>query len=134
MDERFRRADAISGRAAALDRQRSAETAKARRLIADFVATMQARGVPPIELRARVPGRRVTYRTGQSGWYIRQNRSLAVGTGGEYYVLDVPASLRARLFGATIVPSDPPLIVGRGARDGESIDLAELLHRALTRE
>ncbi len=130
MDERIRRADAIAGRAAALERQQHADTAKARALIADFVATMRARGVPPVELRARVPGRRVTYRTGRTGWYIRQNRSLAIGTGGEFYVLDVPASVRSRVFGATVQPSDPPLVVGRGARDGESIDLADLLRRA----
>lgn len=130
-DERRRRADAIAGRAAALDRQHEMETAKARAQLADFVATMRARGVPPVQLRARVPGRRVTYRTGQAGWYLRQNRSLAVGTGGEFLILDVPASVKSRMFGAAVVPSDPPLVVGRGARDGESIELAELLHRAL---
>ena len=131
MDERLGRDDAIARRAAALDRQRGVEIAKARTLIADFVSAMRARGVPPVPLRARVPGRRVTYRTGHTGWYIRQNRSLAIGARGEFYILDVPASLRSRLFGATVQPSDPPLVVGRGARDGESIDLAELLRRAL---
>ncbi|HEU4544587.1 MAG TPA: hypothetical protein VFR23_25905 [Jiangellaceae bacterium] len=132
-DERLRRADAIAGRAAALDRQRDLEIAKARGLIADFVTAMQARGVPPVQLRARVPGRRTTYRTSRAGWYIRQNESLAIGTGGDFYVLDVPVSLRARLFGADVQPSDPPLVLGRGARDGESIELAELLRRALPR-
>jgi hypothetical protein len=131
MDERLRRADAIAGRAAALDRRRGIEIAKARALIEDFVATMRTRGVPPGPLRARVPGRHVTYRTGHVGWYIRQNPSLAIGTGGEFYILDVPASLRSRLFGATVMPCDPPLVVGRGAKDGESIDLADLLRRAL---
>jgi hypothetical protein len=133
-DERRRRADAIAGKAAAVDRQREGETAKARALLADFVATMQACGVPPVPLRARVPGRRVTYRTERTGWYIRQNRSLAIGTGGEFLILDVPANVRSRIFGATVVPSDPPLVVGRGARDGESIELTELLRRALPQD
>jgi hypothetical protein len=133
-DERRRRADAIAGRKGALDRQRDLETAKARALLADFVVTMQALGVPPVQLRARVPGCRTTYRTERTGWYVRQNRSLAVGTGGEFLILDVPASVKSRMFGATVVPSDPPLIVGRGARDGESIELAELLRRALPKD
>ena len=83
---------------------------------------------------ARVPGRRTTYRTERTGWYVRQNRSLAIGADGGFYVLDVPASVKSRMFGATVVPSDPPLVVGRGARDGESIDLAELLRRALPQD
>ncbi|HEX6326603.1 MAG TPA: hypothetical protein VFZ72_08520 [Jiangellaceae bacterium] len=133
-DERSRRADAIAGRAGALDRQREAETRHARQLIDKFVVTMNERGMPPSRLRARVPGRRTTYRTGRTGWYIRQNRSLAIGTGGEFLILDVPASVQSRMFGATVVPSDPPLVVGRGARDGESIELAELLRRALPQD
>jgi hypothetical protein len=133
-DERRRRVDAIAGRAGALDRQRKAEIRHARRLIDEFVVTMNERGVPPARLRARVPGRRTTYRTGRTGWYVRQNRSLAIGTEGEFYVLDVPASVKSRMVGATVVPSDPPLVVGRGARDGESIDLAELLRRALPQD
>jgi len=37
----------------------------------------------------------------------------------------------ARLRGVTVEPQDPPLQVGRGARDGESIDLDALLARRL---
>jgi hypothetical protein len=133
-DSRRDRAEAIAAHSAALNRQREAETRHARQLIDEFVVTMSERGVPPARLRARVPGRRTTYRTGRTGWYVRQNRSLAIGTEGEFYVLDVPASVKSRMVGATVVPSDPPLVVGRGARDGESIDLAELLRRALPQD
>lgn len=129
-DSRRERAEAIAAQSAALNRQRDAEIARAQRLIDEFVATMDERGIPPARLRARVPGRRTTYRTGRTGWYIRQNGSLAVGTDGEFYILDVPASVKSRVFGASVERSDPPLVVGRGARDGESFDLAELLSRA----
>ena len=56
---------------------------------------------------------------------------MAVGTDGEFYLLTVPASLRARVRGADLAPSDPPLVLGKGARDGESIDLADALAIAL---
>ena len=56
---------------------------------------------------------------------------MAIGTDGEFYLLTVPASLRARLRGVDLTPSDPPLQVGRSAVDGESISLAELLQRRL---
>jgi hypothetical protein len=56
---------------------------------------------------------------------------IAVGTDGGYYVLSVPASLRARITGVTIEPQDPRLIVGEGARDGESVPLKTLLQMRL---
>jgi hypothetical protein len=43
----------------------------------------------------------------------------------------VPWSLRSRFAGATPVASEPPLILGKGARDGESIDLVDALRIAL---
>lgn len=125
-----RRRDAVTSLAAADDRRRARETAQARALLAEFVAERRAAGIAPIPLRARVPGRRTTYRTGLTGWYLRTNRSLAVGADGSFYILDVPPSLVARVRGVTVEPSDPPLVVGRGARDGEAIELAELLRRA----
>jgi hypothetical protein len=133
-DTRWRdsRRDAVEAHAAALDRQRAREIAEAQALIDDFVRELRERAVAPEQLRARVPDRRLTYRTPHVGWYIRRNRSLAIGARGEFYILDVPASLRSRLFGADVRPSDPPLTVGRGARDGESIGLADLLRQRLS--
>lgn len=127
---REQRRDAVTALAAADDRRRAREAEQARAMLAEFVAGQRDAGVAPEPLRARVPGRRTTYRTGLSGWYLRVNRSIAVGEDGSFYILDVPAGLRARLRGVTLEPSDPPLVVGRGARDGESIELAELLRRA----
>lgn len=88
-------------------------------------------GIPPQRLRARVPDRRATYRTRLTGWYLRRNGSLAVDVDGNFYHLDVPPRLSSHLFGVRIAPSDPPLRVGVGARDGESMPLAQLLQLRL---
>jgi len=91
------------------------------------VQAAQAQGIPPEPLRARAWGGRTTYRTGIVGWYLKRNGSLGVDTEGNFYVLSAPTSLRARLRGVTLEPSDPPLVVGVGGRDGESMPLQQLL-------
>lgn len=130
---RRQRTEAAEHQQRELDRRRAAESAAARDLLADFVAAARARGIAPEPLRARTFTGGATYRTSVEGWYLRRNRSVAVGTDGEFYVLGVPASISARLRGARLVPSDPPLVLGKGGRDGESVDLAEALARVLDR-
>jgi hypothetical protein len=127
-----RRRDAAQTHAEALARQQRAETAQARALVERFVRDATARGIPTTALAARSYDGRARYRTPLHGWYLRRNESVAIGTDGQFYVLTVPASLRARLSGVTPSPSDPPLILGKGGRDGESIDLADALERVLT--
>ena len=105
--------------------------ARARELLLDFVKTMNERGVGPEALRAQVVGSNASYRTDLTGWYLRRNRSLAVDVDGNFYILGVPASLKSRVAGVHVPPSDPPLVVGQGARDGESMPLAELLRLRL---
>jgi hypothetical protein len=126
-----RRREAFTAHAAALDRQRATETTRARALLAGFVREMVERGLPPERLRARVPDRRTTYRTNLTGWYLRRNRSLAVSVAGELYLLDTSPSLRGWLLPVRLRPIDPPLRVGVGARDGESIPLERLLRQRL---
>jgi hypothetical protein len=126
-----RRREAFATHAAALDRQRAADTRQARALLAGFVREMGARGLPPARLRARVADSRTTYRTNLTGWYLRRNRSLAVSVDGDLYLLDTSRSLRAWLLGVRIPPIDPPLRVGAGARDGESMPLERLLRQRL---
>jgi hypothetical protein len=126
-----RRREAAALHAEALARTQQAETAQARALIAEFVRKATARGLPPQPLSARSYDGRARYRTPLQGWYLRRNESVAVGTDGLFYVLTVPPSLRARLSGVTPSPSDPPIILGKGGRDGESIDLADALARVL---
>ena len=128
---REERRQAAAEHAAALERKKAAETAQARALIADFVATLKERGVEPEPLRAQVVGSSASYRTNLTGWYLRRNRSLAIDVDGNFYILGVPASLKSRVAGVQVRPSDPPLVVGQGARDGESMPLAELLRLRL---
>ena len=128
-DEQRRRA--IDGHAAALAAGRAAEARQASDLLVSFVRRAAERGLPPHPLAARSFDGRSTYRTRARGWYLKSNRSVAVGEHGEYYVLSVPSSLRARFAGADLTPSTPRLIVGAGGGDGETIPLAELLDQRL---
>jgi len=125
------RAEASEQHAKAVRRRQAAESRKARALIADFVEQAHTRGVLPVRLRAWSYDGRARYLTPTQGWYLRRNQSVAVGTDGEFYLLTVPRSVRSRFTGAHLVPSDPPLILGKGARDGESIDLVDALRIAL---
>jgi hypothetical protein len=126
-----RRDDVVAEQAAAHARRQARETTQAQALLDAFVRDAGRRGLPPQPLRARAYGGRATYATGLTGWYLPRDRSLGVDTDGRFYVLNAPGGLRARLRGVTIAPSDPPLAVGRGARDGESMALDELLQRRL---
>jgi hypothetical protein len=128
---RERRREASAEHAAALERRKAAETEQARAQLVEFVRKLKAMGIEPQVLRAPVVGSGTSYRTGITGWYLRRNRSLGVDTDGNYYILGAPASLKARLFGVQVSPSDPPLIVGVGARDGESLPLERLLRLRL---
>ena len=110
-----------------LARAKAAETARARELIADFVARAVERAVATGPLLARSGGGGTTCRTGLTGWYLTRDGSIGVTPRGDYYGLAVPLGLRERLRGITLQPTDPPLQVGAGARDGESIALDVLL-------
>ena len=126
-----RQRQAAAAHAAREDQRRAVETERARQIVADFVREARARGLRTERLAVRPYNGRGTYRTGLEGWYVRRDHSLAVGTDGEFYVLSVPASLRARLTRAHPEPSDPPLIAGKGARDGHSMALDALLRQRL---
>jgi hypothetical protein len=122
---------AVAGHAAAQAAERAAEAREASALLARFVRRAAERGLPPQPLSARTFDGRSTYRTRVKGWYLKSNRSVAVGEDGGYYVLSVPSSLRARFTGAEIAPSVPRLIVGAGGGDGETVPLARLLDQRL---
>jgi hypothetical protein len=126
-----RRRQVIAGHAAAFEATRVAEAREASTLIDQFVRRAAERGIPPHPLSARTFDGRATYRTRVRGWYLKSNRSVAVGEDGEFYVLTVPASLRARFAGAGLSPSMPRLIIGAGGGDGETVPLAQLLDQRL---
>ena len=128
---REQRSLAAAAHAESLERRRRAETAEARALVASFVEEATRRGIRPRRLRATAYSGRASYRTRLRGWLLLRTGSLAVDTEGNFYVLTVPPSFLARIVGASPAPSDPPLAVGRGARDGESMSLALLLRLRL---
>lgn len=128
---REQRRAAAEEQAAALGRRKAAETAQARELLADFVREARERGLPSTALEARAYDGGARYRTGLEGWYLRGDGSLAAGTDGAFYILRVRGTLRARLTGVTVTPEDPPLAVGVGGRDGDSMPLETLLRLRL---
>ncbi|APX34770.1 hypothetical protein BH708_09450 [Brachybacterium sp. P6-10-X1] len=115
----------------ALQAARADEHRRATSIIREAVERFQDAGIAPVALRARPYTGSGTIRTALQGWYLKQDRSLAVDAEGRYYVMRVDGGLRARLRGATPEPSMAPLVVGRGARDGDTFRLEELLEMRL---
>ncbi len=107
-----------------------AESAKAQVLIDQFLIDVVTAGIAAEPLRATLYSGQAV-KTDKRGWYLRKNQSVAVGEDGCYYILTVPGGLKERLRGVRLRPSPPPLIVGKGGRDGETGDLSEFLARRL---
>ena len=107
------------------------ESAKAQVLIDRFVQQATQAGLPTEELTARPWSGSGRYRTGVVGWYLRTNRSVGVGTDGSFYVLNVPPVRLGRWRTVHVDPAPPPLVVGKGAGDGEVFALAVLLRQRL---
>lgn len=118
-------------RAQALERQRQAESRQAAVYVRQFAQDAREAGIEPVRLTARPYQGGARYRTDVEGWYLKRDQSVAVGTDGLFYVLAVAGSLRARLTGAHLEPADPPLELGKGARDGESMPIQEALAKRL---
>ena len=125
-DPYMSRAEEAARRAELAAAQERGESLRAQEMIDKFVLEAKARGIAPQPLRATLYGGH-SVKTDKSGWYLRKNERLAIGEDGAYYVLSVPGGLRERISGVKLKPSAPPLIVGKGGRDGESGDLAEFL-------
>ncbi|MGN8246696.1 hypothetical protein ACTHAM_000361 [Cellulomonas soli] len=128
---REERRESAFAHAEALARRQRAESDHARRLIADFVEQARAQGPEPVALRARSYDGRHRYRTRLTGWYLRRDESVAVDRDGQFYVLSAPTSFSALLRGVDPAPQDPPLVLGAGGKDGESLDLTQALDRVL---
>lgn len=121
------RREVVEVKEQALRAARQDEHERATALIRDAVADYLEAGIPPVPLRARPYRGGGTVRTGLEGWYLKRDRSLAVDAEGRFYVLRVEGGLLARLRGESPEPSLAPLVVGRGARDGDTFELEELL-------
>lgn len=131
MTESPRQADARRRQELA-DAAGRAEAQAAQAQLDAFLARLREAGVQPEPLQASLlNGRRV--KTGLVGWYLNNARTVAVAPDGSYYLLIAPGSTLSRFTGVTLQPSPPTLVIGRGARDGESGDLADFLERAYDR-
>ena len=120
------RAEEAARRAELAAAQERGESLRAQEMIDKFVLEAKARGIATHPLRATLySGQSV--KTDKTGWYLRKNERLAIGEDGAFYLLSVPGGLRERITGVKLKPSPPPLVVGKGGRDGESGDLAEFL-------
>lgn len=127
-DERARDALELAAR---LDRLRDSESAQASVLIEAFARDAIAAGIRPQRLVARAYSGTATMRTNITGWYLKRDHSVGVSTDGMFYLLHAPGGILERLRGVTLDPAPPPLELGRGARDGESMPLSESLAKRL---
>ncbi len=106
------------------------ESVAAQVLVDEFVATAAARGLQPEPLRALLmDGTRV--KSDQVGWYINKSQTLAIAPDARFFKLLTTGGRFARFTGVKLTPSPPPLVVGRGGRDGETGDLKDFLERTL---
>lgn len=128
---RAERAERADYHVQAQRRRSEQESAKAQVLIDRFVAQATQAGLATEELTARPWSGSGRYRTGVVGWYLRRDRSIGVGVDGSYYVLVVAPQRFGRWRTVPIDPTPPPLQVGQGARDGESVALEALLEMRL---
>jgi len=113
-------------------RRQERESAQAQLLVDRFVERARQAGLATEELTARPWSGRGRYRTGIEGWYLRRDRSVGVGVDGGYYSLVVAPERFGRWRTVTLAPTPPPLQVGQGARDGESVTLEALLEMRLS--
>ena len=130
--ERSERGDRADYHVAEQQRRSARESAKAQVLVDRFVERATAAGVPTEELTARPWSGGGRYRTGVTGWYLRQDRSIGVGVDGSFYVLVVAPERFGRWRRVPVDPTPPPLQVGKGGRDGESVALDVLLDLRMT--
>ncbi len=125
-----RRKNAVA-RSELLRAQEAAESQVAAGYLRQFAAAAKATGLQPEPLVVTRPGTSRKARTPLTGWYLKEDRSVGMDGAGEYYLLTAPLSLVEGLRGVNPEPSPPPLILGKGGRDGESIDLTEALTKRI---
>jgi len=126
-----RRTEAARVQAERLRARQDAEHAQADALLRAFARAAGRAGLAPEKLQVRGYGGRGTARTPVEGWYLRNDRTAGVGTNGDFYVLTAPLSAVDRLRGVRPQPTPPPLVLGAGGKDGDSLELTAALDRLL---
>ena len=112
-------------------RQREAkESAQAAQHLQRFVAAAKHQGLASEPLLVR-DGQGRQAKTPLRGWYLKADHSAAVDEDGKFYLLTAPLTLMQRLKGIRPDPAAPTLVLGKGGRDGEQIDLTEALDKRL---
>ncbi len=102
------------------------EAVAAQIMIDTFIQDAHAQGLAPVPLKATTfDGHAV--KTDKVGWYLRQNRSIAIDVDGGYHSLTVPGGWKERFRGVKLQGDQPSLSVGKGGRDGETGTLKEFL-------
>ncbi|TNU76166.1 hypothetical protein FH969_04315 [Miniimonas arenae] len=124
------RREAAAEHARRLVARKDAEAERAQAMIDAFLATAERDAVPPepLVVRGRKGGQA---KSGLMGWYLKTDRSVAVATDGHFYVMTADLGLVERMRGYRPKPVQPPLIVGEGGGDGETIDMDAALARHL---
>lgn len=125
------RTEAARLQAERLRERQDAEHVRAEAMLVEFVAAARGARLEPEPLVIRGYGGRGTARTPLRGWYLRTDRTAAVSDDGGFYVLTAPLTLLDRLRGVLPEPKRPPLVLGAGGKDGDSIELAVALERLL---
>lgn len=125
------RTEAARVQAERLQARQDAEHAQADALLREFVRVAAECGLEPEQLQVKGYGGRGTARTDLRGWYLRQDGTVGISTDGDFYVLTAPLTLLDRVRGVRLRPQKPPLVLGAGGKDGDSVDLAVALERLL---
>ena len=124
------RRQAAGERARLLRRRQQAEQARASRIISLFVAVARAGGLACVPLRVKGRGGG-SARTGLHGWYLRPDHTVGIDVDGGFYVLSRSLTLRERLCGVRPHADPPPMTLGEGGRDGDTIPLRFALNQLL---
>lgn len=130
-DRRDERAAQADYHVAAQQRRDREESVKAQVLLDAFVEQATQAGVPTEELTARPWSGGGRYKTGVVGWYLKRDQSVGVGADGRFYVLVVAPQRFGRWRTVAVEPTPPPLQVGKGGRDGDSVALDTLLEKRI---
>lgn len=125
------RSAAASARQAHLEARQDAQHREAEALLAAFAAAATRAGLPTERLRMRGYGGSRSARTHLHGWYLRRDRRAALDAHGNFYLLLAPLSLLDVMRGVRPCPSRPPMVLGAGGRDGDSLTLHAALERLL---
>ena len=125
------RSAAASEHLARLEARQDAEHRRAEGHLAAFIHAARAAELAagPLRMQGYNGGR--SARTPLRGWYLRKDRKAGIDTEGNFYILVGPLSLLDTLRGATPRASRPPLVLGAGGRDGDSVELTDALERLL---